>query len=213
MDSSIRYQIRLGSHDFRIFLKFYKESQFDPYREIPSELIDTNETCAKIKTNNTEVLPEEEDFKEQRITDWRAREMYKEKKEFQQKMKNRKKNVTLLQINEFLHSCINGTKSNQYRAFFRHKPRGGSGQKGPIHGVISMFIYNSTIKPKCYVSFFNTQKFANNNDWTNCLVDSHNKSMHIKNGNYVTNDLKVIQFNTGNGKWVNNHFLLLMQIT
>ena len=132
MDSSIRYQIRLGNHDFRIFLKFYKEGQFDPYREIPSELIDTKETCAKIKTNNTEVLPEEEDFKKQRITDWRAREMYKEKKEFQQKMKNRKKNVTLLQINEFLHSCINGTKSNQYRVFLDISPEEALGKRDPF---------------------------------------------------------------------------------
>ena len=86
----------------------------------------------QIKTNNTEVFPEEEDFKEQRITDWRAREMYKEKKEFQQKMKNRKKNVTLLQINKFLHSCINGTKSNQYRAFLDISPEEALGKRDPF---------------------------------------------------------------------------------
>ena len=51
---------------------------------------------AKIDTNNTEPLLEEDDSEEERISDWRARENYKQKKDFKLKMKNKRKNVSLL---------------------------------------------------------------------------------------------------------------------
>ena len=133
MDNSLRYQIRLGKHDFRVFIKFYKEGHFDQYREIPSEFLDPDETCAKIKTSNTDTLPEEEEESdEEGLTDWRARENLKQKKEFLLKMKNKKSRVTLLQISEFLHSYINGTKVNQYWAFLELSPEETLGGMDPF---------------------------------------------------------------------------------
>ena len=70
-----------------------------------------------------------------------------------------------------------------------------------------------TINHKSYSHCFCTPKFTHNNEWSKILAVGHNKNMHSKNGNFVINNLKVIQFNTGNGNWMNNNFLLLLQIT
>ena len=60
------------------------------------------------------------------------RENLKKKKEFKTSMKNRKSPVSLIQISEFLHSFINGTKTDHYRAFLALCPQEVLGEEDPF---------------------------------------------------------------------------------
>merc|ERR1711954_323576 len=42
-NTQFRYQIRLGEHDFHLFVKEYKVGEYEPYREISMEFIDPHE--------------------------------------------------------------------------------------------------------------------------------------------------------------------------
>ena len=43
IDPKIRYQIRLGEDDFKVFVKIYTKGEYDSYREFPIEYFDPNE--------------------------------------------------------------------------------------------------------------------------------------------------------------------------
>ena len=57
-NSIIRYQIRLGERDFKVFMKTYIKGEYEAYREIPIEIIDPHEEFPPIKSVTTNTIPE-----------------------------------------------------------------------------------------------------------------------------------------------------------
>ena len=132
IDESLRYQIRLGNGNFRIFVKYFEEGKYEPYKEIPKEFIDPEENAAPVKTDNTDILPEDnEDEDIAEIQNWRVREAIKTRNEYKRKLKARKSPVSLLQISEFLNAYILGTKTDHTRAFLELCPQETLGGADP----------------------------------------------------------------------------------
>ena len=59
IESRLRYQIRLSDEDFKVFVKIYKQGEYDSYRDLPIEYLDPNNEVRQLKTFTNTDLPEE----------------------------------------------------------------------------------------------------------------------------------------------------------
>ena len=126
----LRYQIRLGEHDFCIFLKEYIKGEYTPYREVPIEFVDPHEEAPPIKTANTNVLPEELPESEDDLRkhdngsniNWKILTEKQKRELFRLKLKEKQSKVSILQISEFLGEYLNGTRTAHHEAFLARCP-------------------------------------------------------------------------------------------
>ena len=80
-----------------------------------------------------DVLPEEaKELEEDEVQDLEIWESHKRRKKLIRKMRNKKTNVSLLQLGEFLHSFINRTKTSQYTVFVEMCPEEALGEADPF---------------------------------------------------------------------------------
>ena len=120
LNSSFRYQIRLGEKDFKVFAKYYTKGEYDPYREIPLEFLDPHGEFPEIKTKTVNSIPEEDMDEEETNVDtenWTSLSDRQRKKVFRNKLALKKAKVSILQIAEFLYEFIKGTKVNAHDNF------------------------------------------------------------------------------------------------
>ena len=124
-NKKLRYQIRLGDADFKIFVKEYNKGEYSPYREIPMEILDPNEQAPEIRTDNKKILPEELPEPEDKLlelfrgeeTDWKGMSPDQRKGLFKLLLKKKNKQVSILQISEFLSEFLAGTKTLHHQHF------------------------------------------------------------------------------------------------
>ena len=121
----LRYQIRLGDADFKIFVKDYKLGEYSAYREIPIEILDPHENAPVIKTDNTKILPEELPESEETLNDldkgeetnWKGMTQNQRRDLFRMLLRKKKTQVSILQISEFLGGFLSGTKTLHHQDF------------------------------------------------------------------------------------------------
>ena len=127
IDNKLRYQICLSDEDFKVYIKIYNKGEYDPYRELPIEYLDPNLTVRDLKPLTKNTLPEEELDNEET-----ADKNYKppannilsktKKAQFIKLRDEKKKFVTDLQISEFLHAYLAGTKCSPWMNFLYMSP-------------------------------------------------------------------------------------------
>ena len=127
IDDKLRYQVRLGENDFRIFLKIYIKGEYVAFRECPIEYIDPNENVRDFKTITTNIEPDEEDEhlgdeKDTEPTQWNDVLSKRTRKRFMAQKKLQNKFVSDTQIIEFLHAYLNGTKVSPWAHFLEKSP-------------------------------------------------------------------------------------------
>ena len=142
INQKLRYQIRLGANDFRIFIKEFEKGEYSPYREVPIEIIDPHEDSPKIKTETTNILPEELPNSEESLrkldkgenTDWKNLTDTQKRDLFRMKLKDKNSRVSPLQITEFLGEFLTGTRTLHHQAFLAKCP--GTLMLGDFSGVM-----------------------------------------------------------------------------
>ena len=126
----LRYQIRLGECDFRIFLKDYVKGEYVPYREIPVEIIDPHEEAPPLRTLTTNILPEElpeDDDSLKKLdkgteTNWKTLSEKQRRDLFRMKLKEKQTKVSILQMSEFLGEFLAGTRTMHHDHFLSRCP-------------------------------------------------------------------------------------------
>ena len=121
LDSKLRYQIRLGESDFRVFIKIYHDGEYEKFREIPTEFIDPNEEADKIKTYTSNTLPEEESSEDENVnpnnTEWSKITSKQSRRKFRELKAKSKKHVSETQVMEFIYAFLKGTKTTPWQHF------------------------------------------------------------------------------------------------
>ena len=126
IDSKIRYQIRLGDNDYKVFIKFYIKGEYESFRELPIEFLDPNNHVRPFR--NTTVDSTEEEPKEQPdepshgTNVWKDVLSKKTRKNFIKEKKRLNRYVTDLQIIKFLHAYVKGTKISPWNHFLSKSP-------------------------------------------------------------------------------------------
>ena len=137
LNSKVRCQIRLGERDFKVFMKIYNEGEFEPYREIPLEILDPHDEFPAIKTATTNKIPEEDH--EYDKTNIEIKDLVKLPEKIRRmifkKMLSRKDvKVSSLQISEFLVKYLQGTSTNAHKDFLEVCPAAIVAEMEPAAG-------------------------------------------------------------------------------
>ena len=121
LDTKLRYQIRLGESDFRVFVKIYRDGEYDKFREIPTEFVDPNDETEKIRTFTTNTLPEEEssddDIPDPNDPNWTKINSKKSRRRLKKLKEKSKKKVSETQVMEFIYAYLRGTKTTPWDHF------------------------------------------------------------------------------------------------
>ena len=118
-------------------MKIYNEGKFDPYREIPLEVIDPHDELPKIKTATTNKIPEEEsddDDSEVDISDLVKLPKKKRRRMFMKLLSKKEVKVSHLQIAEFLVKFLQGTSTNTQKDFLEVCPAAVLAEMEPAAG-------------------------------------------------------------------------------
>ena len=118
IDPKIRYQIRLGDDDFKVFVKIYTKGEYDSYREFPIKYFDPNEHVRDLKTvlnkDSDDGTPE---LDEPATNEWSNVLNKHTRRRFMKQKKELNRFISDTQIIEFLHDYLKGTKVSPWGHF------------------------------------------------------------------------------------------------
>ena len=127
IDQKLRYQIRLGHSDFKVFLKIYHEGEYEKFREIPIDYIDPNDEAEKLRTFTADNIPEDEisddETTENQSQEWQRLSSRQTRRKFRNLKAKSNKRVSDTHILEFIYAYPNYPMGS----FFRDMPHGSHG--------------------------------------------------------------------------------------
>ena len=121
IDQKLRYQIRLGHSDFKVFLKIYHEGEYEKFREIPIDYIDPNDEAEKLRTFTADIIPEDEisddETTENQSQEWQRLSSRQTRRKFRNLKAKSNKRVSDTQILEFIYAYLRGTQITPWGHF------------------------------------------------------------------------------------------------
>merc|ERR1711954_287341 len=111
INTNLRYQIRLGANDLELYIKNYFKYDFRPYVRINIDQIDPNDTVPDWETCGSYRNPFSQNKQNDSLNKTENKRSAEESPEGS-KMAKKRKNITDLQISEFLWCFLEGTETS-----------------------------------------------------------------------------------------------------
>ena len=143
IDDKLRYQIRLGNTDSKVFVKIYHKGEYNKFRELPLVYLDPNNKLDNIKTFTSDNLSKEESEEESesnsKENNWNSITSKQSRRRFQKIKENQRCDISNLQLMEFIYAYVKGTQDQSWKHFLMPRPEDSMEQDytNPMPGTSS----------------------------------------------------------------------------